>query len=399
MDNLKPFRFYNPRTWDMNRFVRRSWWKVLAVSLIVYGLVAGMLIPLKPNLLSVTNLNAPSSRSAKLGETVTLEVVGYNTSFLGAGAGAMNAWLIAGDSTDLSLRAESVEVINDRKARMTFSLPAFLPDQNAEKATLDLYVNSPGDGAFVDPAGLFVRQETPAGSQAAAETPWRVSAIKKGDLKATPRTTFPYRGLLAESIRNTYFHVSLWFAMMFVFIAAVTFAVKFLIRSRKGSTESVSVVSFRDKADYWSVAFTSVGMLFGVLGLLTGAVWAKYTWGSYWNWDIKQFTTLIALLIYAGYFVLRASFPDPEQRARLGAAYNIFAFVCLIPLIYILPRLSGNSLHPGAAGNPAFGGEDLDNTMRMVFYPIIIGWTLFGFWMAGVSYRARLLKERILLGR
>ncbi|MEM9260408.1 MAG: cytochrome c biogenesis protein CcsA, partial [Bacteroidota bacterium] len=122
---------------------------------------------------------------------------------------------------------------------------------------------------------------------------------------------------------------------------------------------------------------------------------AKYTWGSFWSWDIKQFTTLIALLIYAGYFVLRAAFPDPEQRARLGAAYNIFAFVCLIPLIYILPRLSGNSLHPGAAGNPAFGGEDLDNTMRMVFYPIIIGWTLFGFWMAGIGYRLRLAKERL----
>ncbi len=391
MENLRPFRFYNPRTWDMNRFVRRSWWKVLAVLLVVYGLVAGMLIPLKPNLLSV------SPRSAKLGETVTLDVIGYNTSFLGADAGAMNAWLIAGDSTDLSLRAESVEVIDNRKAKMTFRIPNFLPDRAAEKATLALYVNSPGDGAFVDPVGLFVRQEAPAGSAAEAEDPWRVSSVKKGDLKATPWTTFPYRGHLAESIRNTYFHVSLWFAMMFVFIAAVTYAVKYLIRSRKGSDESFTVVSFREKADYWSVAFTSVGMLFGVLGLLTGAVWAKYTWGSYWSWDIKQFTTLIALLIYAGYFILRASFPDPEQRARLGAAYNIFAFVCLIPLIYILPRLSGNSLHPGAAGNPAFGGEDLDNTMRMVFYPIIIGWTLIGFWMAGVNYRASVLKEQIWL--
>lgn len=391
MENLRPFRFYNPRTWDMNRFVRRSWWKVLAVLLVVYGLVAGMLIPLKPNLLSV------SPRSAKLGETVTLDVIGYNTSFLGADAGAMNAWLIAGDSTDLSLRAESVEVIDNRKAKMTFRIPNFLPDRAAEKATLALYVNSPGDGAFVDPVGLFVRQEAPGGSAAEAEDPWRVSSVKKGDLKATPWTTFPYRGHLAESIRNTYFHVSLWFAMMFVFIAAVTYAVKYLIRSRKGSDESFTVVSFREKADYWSVAFTSVGMLFGVLGLLTGAVWAKYTWGSYWSWDIKQFTTLIALLIYAGYFILRASFPDPEQRARLGAAYNIFAFVCLIPLIYILPRLSGNSLHPGAAGNPAFGGEDLDNTMRMVFYPIIIGWTLIGFWMAGVNYRASVLKEQIWL--
>ena len=393
MENLRPFRIYNPRTWDMNRFVRRSWWKILAVLLVLYGLVAGMLVPLKPNLLSV------SPRSAKLGETVTLDVVGYNTTFQGAGAGAMNAWLIAGDSTDLSLRAESVEVLDDRRAKMTFKLPEFLPDTEADKATLAIYVNSPGDGAFVDPLGLFVRQDTPAGSTAAAASGWRITSIQKGDLKATPRTTFPYRGHLAESIRNTYFHVSLWFAMMFVFIAAVTYAVKYLRRSRTASVEGIDIVSFRDKADYWSVAFTSVGMLFGVLGLLTGAVWAKYTWGSYWSWDIKQFTTLIALLIYAGYFVLRASFPDPEQRARLGAAYNIFAFACLIPLIYILPRLSGNSLHPGAAGNPAFGGEDLDNTMRMVFYPIIIGWTLFGFWMAGVGYRVRVLKERMLSTR
>jgi heme exporter protein C len=391
MENLRPFRIYNPRTWDMNRFVRRSWWKVLAVLLVLYGLMAGLLIPLKPNLLSV------SPRSAKLGETVTLDVVGYNTSFSGEGAGAMNAWLIAGDSTDLSLRAEAVEVIDDRRARMTFRLPNYLPDLEADKATLAIYVNSPGDGAFVDPIGLFLRQETPASSQLEAETPWRATSIKKGDLKASPITTFPYRGHLAESIRNTYFHVSLWFAMMFIFIAAVTYAIKYLLRSRYNSNEDIFTVSYRDKADYWSVAFTSVGMLFGVLGLLTGAVWAKYTWGSYWSWDIKQFTTLIALMIYAGYFVLRASFPDPEQRARLGAAYNIFAFACLIPLIYILPRLSGNSLHPGAAGNPAFGGEDLDNTMRMVFYPIIIGWTLFGFWMTGVGYRARLLKEKVLL--
>jgi len=383
----------------MEKMMRRHWWKILGVLLVLYGIIAGMLLPLKPNLISV------SPRSAKLGETVTLDVTGYNTRFLGAAAGAeggssegtVNAWLISGDSTDLSLRAERVEVLTERRARFTFTLPAHLPDPDTDKETLSIYVNTPADGAFVDPVGVFVRQRNPAASRAVGEAGWRVSAIKKGDLQANPRTTFPYRGHLAETIRNMYFHVSLWFAMMFVFIAAVVYAIKFLVRSGKSGTARTDLVSLRDRADYWSVAFSSVGMLFGVLGLITGAVWARYTWGSFWSWDIKQVTTLIALLIYAGYFVLRASFPDPEQRARLAAAYNIFAFVCLIPLIYILPRLSGNSLHPGAAGNPGFGGEDLDNTMRMVFYPIIIGWTLFGFWMAGVHYRARLLRERLLL--
>ena len=377
----------------MEKMMHRHWWKFLGLLLVCYGLVAGMLVPLKPNLASV------SPRSAKLGELVTLDVVGYNTNFAdkGEAGGMVEAWLIGGDSTDLSLRAQAVEILDNRRARFTFQLPAYLPDPEREKKSLSLYVNSPADGAFVDPQGIFVRQTAGARDREMAEIPWRATAISKGDLSTTPHITFPYRGHLAESIRNTYFHVSLWFAMMFVFIAAVTYAVKYLRRSGKGAEELPSVVSLRDKADYWSVAFTSVGMLFGVLGLITGAVWAKYTWGSFWSWDIKQVTTLIALLIYAGYFVLRASFPDPEQRARLGAAYNIFAFACLIPLIYVLPRLSGNSLHPGAAGNPAFGGEDLDNTMRMVFYPIIIGWTLVGFWMAGVGYRARVLRERLLL--
>ncbi len=371
----------------MEKMMHKNWWKALGVLLVLYGILAGMLIPLKPNLVSA------SPRIATLGETVTLEVVGYNTSF-GADAGAVQAWLSAGEG--LSLAATDVAVIDDRQAVLTFELPPYLPDRAAEKQTFPIIINSPADGAFVDPIGLTVRQENAAADQATAEAGWKATALRKGDLTSTPFITFPYRGHLAETIRNIYFHVSLWFAMIFVFIAAVVYAIKYLRRSGAASSELPGVVSLRDKADFWSVSFTSVGMLFGVLGLTTGAVWAKYTWGSYWSWDIKQFTTLIALLIYAGYFVLRASFPDPEQRARLGAAYNIFAFACLIPLIYILPRLSGNSLHPGAAGNPAFGGEDLDNTMRMVFYPIIIGWTLFGFWLATVAYRARVLRESAL---
>ena len=94
------------------------------------------------------------------------------------------------------------------------------------------------------------------------------------------------------------------------------------------------------------------------------------------------------------YFVLRGSISDVDKKARLSAVYNIFAFVALIPLIYVIPRLF-SSLHPGSGGNPAFGSQDLDNTMRMIFYPIIIGWTLFGFWMASVMYRIKQLDEKV----
>ncbi|NJC24944.1 cytochrome c biogenesis protein [Neolewinella antarctica] len=375
----------------MEKMMRKSWWKWLGVALVVYGIVAGLLVPLKPNAYGVM------PGSATLGQTETFEMLGYNTSFLGADAGAVNAWVRAGEG--LALRADRIEIIDDRRAKLTFTFPEYLPENDVpagQARALPIIMTTDNDGTFVVPDAVTLRQVTTPLSTEVAETGWTTGAIVKGDLFPSQGITFPYRNVLLETIRNTYFHVSLWFAMMFLFIAGVVYAIKYLRRSGETMLDGIHTVSRRDKADYWAVAFTSVGMLFGILGLLTGAVWAKYTWGTYWSWDIKQFTTLIALLIYGGYFALRAALPDAEQRARLSAAYNIFAFACLIPLIYILPRLVGDSLHPGAAGNPAMGGEDLDSTMRMVFYPIIIGWTLFGFWMACITFRARVLLERTL---
>ena len=376
--------------------MRQHWWKLLSVAILVYALVAGLLVPLKPNLVRV------SPTAAALGQTQTLELLGYNTRFA-EDAGATRAWLNVslGDSL-YSLAAESVTTTDDRRATATFRFPDYLPSAETTAHSMSMIVSGPANGTFVVPNAVTVRQAVAPATPAAYLDAWKRGALRAEDLTKNTTFTFPYRGLLGETIRNTYFHVSLWFAMMFLFIAAVVYAVKHLrtkARAEAGTlpdTVLLTELSRLERTDHWSVVFTGVGMLFGVLGLLTGAVWAKYTWGSWWNWDIKQFTTLIALLIYAGYFVLRAAFPDPEQRGRLGAVYNIFAFACLIPLIYILPRMSSTSLHPGAEGNPAMGGEDLDNTMRMVFYPTIIGWTLFGGWMAGVAYRARVVGERLL---
>jgi len=84
-----------------------------------------------------------------------------------------------------------------------------------------------------------------------------------------------------------------------------------------------------------------------------------------------------AMLVYCAYWFLRASISDVDTRARLSAVYNIFSFVCLMILVMVIPRFT-DSLHPGNGGNPALGGEDLDNTLRAVFYPAIIGYTLLG---------------------
>ena len=146
--------------------------------------------------------------------------------------------------------------------------------------------------------------------------------------------------------------------------------------------------------DLRAVEWANVGILLGVLGILTGMLWAKFTWGDYWTNDPKLNGSAIGLLIYLAYFVLRGSLEDEQQRARISAVYNIFAFATLIPLLFILPRMY-DSLHPGNGGNPGFNAYDLDNRLRMVFYPAVLGWILLGVWVGTIRYRLRLIQEQV----
>jgi heme exporter protein C len=147
--------------------------------------------------------------------------------------------------------------------------------------------------------------------------------------------------------------------------------------------------------DRISAAFAHAGLIYGVLGILTGMVWANYTWGTPWHGDPKQNGAAITTLIYFAYFVLRGSLDNPDQRARLSAVYSIFAFAAMIPLLFIIPRMS-SSMHPGSGGNPGFNMYDLDSTMRPVFYPAVIGWILLGTWLATLRIRIQNVEEEIL---
>jgi len=340
-------------------------WKIAGVILLIYVILAGMLVPLKPGIEEV------SPSSGKSGEMLHLEVTGYNVHFLQE-ASSLRAWLKWPDGR--ALRASGVQVLSDRQVRLDFSIPSQLPE-GPEVQAVTLLVDHPSDGTAVLPTAIFLTQEE--GGENLDTGVWE----KPANFSKGPFFTFPYRNILAETVRNTYFHVPLWFGMMFLFLAAVIHSVRHL---RSGGRHS----------DQKAVAYTLTGILFGVLGLLTGAVWAKHTWGAYWSWDIKQNMTAVALLIYVAYFILRASVDDPDRKGRVGAAYGIFAFSTLIPLLYVIPRLT-DSLHPGSGGNPAFGSQDLDHTMRLVFYPAIIGWTLLGFWMASLWYRYLNLREKV----
>jgi len=189
----------------------------------------------------------------------------------------------------------------------------------------------------------------------------------------------PRLDVLHESIRNLYFHVPMWFGMIVIFGTSVFRSMQYL---RQPST----------RLDVLAHESAKTGILMGVLGLATGSLWAKYTWGAWWTPDPRLNGAAVAMLIYGAYLVLRGSFRDEQQRARISAIYNIFAFAAAIPLLFVLPRLSGPSLHPGQTGNPGFSSYDLDSTMRLVFYPAVLGWILFAFWLTQVSSRLTFLQ-------
>lgn len=192
----------------------------------------------------------------------------------------------------------------------------------------------------------------------------------------------PRLAILNETIRNLHFHVTMWFGMVILLTISMVYAVK-------------QLRSPCPQHDICSAESASVGVLFGILGLATGMIWAQYTWGSFWSGDPKQKVSAIALMIYLAYFVLRNSFEDAEQKARISAIYNIFAFATYIPLIFVVPRLSDDSLHPGNGGNPGFNAYDLDASLRIVFYPAIIAWALLGWWLVEVRTRIALLKLQL----
>ncbi|MBB5639281.1 heme exporter protein C [Pedobacter cryoconitis] len=192
-------------------------------------------------------------------------------------------------------------------------------------------------------------------------------------------SSVPALPILHQSIRNLYFHVPMWFSMIVLFSVSVYHSIKYLSNNN-------------EEHDMKAVQSVNAGVLFGVLGIITGAIWAKFTWGQAWSFDVKQNFAAIALLLYFAYLVLRNAIDEEQKRAKIAAIYNIFAFPMMVVLLFVLPRLS-DSLHPGNGGNPGFNAYDLDSHMRMVFYPACLGWILIGYWIYTLLFRVSSLEK------
>ena len=346
--------------------IKKHWWKVLSIILMLYTLIFGLGTPLKPGILEVFPYNATA------GTQLRLNVKGYNTHYDNV---ENTAWLKI--DSNYYIQSKFCASIAYNSVTAVFDIPQYLPSKDSI-VVVNLIMSNEKDKGSLLPSAVFIKQNEIDSLQGVA--PWSRSSSLE-DVSTMDEFRFPYRNVIYETVRNTFYHVALWFAMFILLIISLVYNVRYL---RAPSLD----------LDSKAYAYTAVAILYGILGLITGSIWAKFAWGAFWTTDVKLNMTAVAMLIYFAYLVLRSSIPDLDRRAKLSAVYSIFAFFALIALVFVIPRMT-DSLHPGNGGNPAFGGEDLDHTLRLVFYPSILGFTLLGIWIASLKIRLSNVEDKL----
>ena len=336
----------------------------MGVGLIMYVFTMVFMVPMGPGLLSAdSSVNSLS--------VATIEVEGFATHFESA-PDQIRAFLRT-DESELIIECEAVKVVSNSEVILSTTMPSVAPSHS-----WDLLLNSKNDGTLFLPNAVYHKPLIKAVPND-EEIELNEDELFQTDLGLH----FPYQPRIVESIRNLMLHVPMWFTMFLLMGIGFAQSIKTL---RKGGNKLLH--------DSKAVSSIKVGIAFGVMGLLTGSLWARFTWGAWWVNDPQLNGALASVMIYCGYLILRYSIADSSQRARLSAVYSLFAFVILMVLLMVLPRFT-ESLHPGKSGNPAFSKYDLDSSLRMVFYPAVIGWMLIGTWMHNLCLRTELLKEKI----
>jgi len=195
---------------------------------------------------------------------------------------------------------------------------------------------------------------------------------------------FPLIPGLEENAKIIFFHVPTAWLTVVAFLMSTIFSIKYL---RKRNLDD----------DAKSYAAAQLGIMFCILATVTGAVWAKFAWGSFWNWDPRQTSIFALLLIYGAWFALRSAIEQEDKRASLSAVYSIIAFMTVPFFIFIMPRIMAG-LHPGSADDTNAGPVvdfKMNGNMQLIFFLSLIGFTILYFWMWKIGYRSILLKEKI----
>lgn len=198
---------------------------------------------------------------------------------------------------------------------------------------------------------------------------WMVAVIVGAFFYTEAATGFP-----GQTSRILFFHVPQAWVATLSFLLSMLASALYLKRRTDG-------------ADHLALACAELGFLFCVLATVTGSIFAKATWGSFWNWDPRETSIVILLMIYGAYFALRSALADRDKKRVFAAVYSILAFVTVPFLVFVLPRITA-SLHPEDTMNPANPGMD-PKTLK-VFLGSLFAYTALFVWM--LRLKTRLLK-------
>ncbi|MCX7737074.1 MAG: cytochrome c biogenesis protein [Candidatus Kapabacteria bacterium] len=198
-----------------------------------------------------------------------------------------------------------------------------------------------------------------------------------------PLLSLPYVPKLEEQIRILNFHVPMAWISVLAYLLAMIYSIRYL-KSKDFNN------------DVLAASAAAIGTLFAILATTTGMIWAKFNWGSFWNWDPRETSIFILLLIYGAYFALRSAIDNPELKARLSSVYSIIAFITVPFLVFILPRLV-DSLHPGSANDDTAGPilstkEGTLNIFQQITFSLgFASFTAIFFWMFNIWSRIVLI--------
>ena len=169
-----------------------------------------------------------------------------------------------------------------------------------------------------------------------------------------------------EAARIVIFHVPCAMIAVIGYLVSTVYAIAFLI---KGNVRS----------DLKSAASAGLGFMFTALAAASGMVFARIEWGSAWNWDPRETSIGMLLIVYAAYFALRSSVPGRVARAKISAVYNIMACLVMPYFVFVMPRMLGG-LHPSHAS--------LSPEYRIALMGSAVGFLWLYIWVLRVQVRA-----------